>query len=126
MAQSILTSVKHMLGLAADYTVFDVDVIIHTNSAFAVLSQLGLGPPDGFTIVDDTETWEDYIGSTKFIEMVRTYVYLYVRLIFDPPTTSFAISAFQKQLDELAWRLNVVREDEQWVDPTPIPEPVEL
>jgi len=118
MAQSILESTKKVLGLAADYDAFDTDIVMHINSGFSVLNQLGLGPDDGFTIEDSTETWEEYIGSTKYIEMIRTWMYLYVRLIFDPPTTSFAGGAFQKQLDEHTWRLNVVREEEKWQDPT--------
>lgn len=120
MTQSILESTKKVLGLAADYTAFDTDIIMHINSGFSVLTQLGLGPDDGFTIEDSTKMWEEYIGSTKYIEMVRTWMYLYVRLIFDPPTTSFAGGAMQKQLDEHTWRLNVVREDEKWQDPTPV------
>lgn len=118
MEESILKSVKKLLHLPPDYEQFDLDVTIHINSAFATLHQLGLGPTDEFIVEDDTKVWSEYIGSDKYIQSVKTYVYLSVRLVFDPPATSFAIAAFEKQLSELAWRLNVQREEEKWQDPT--------
>lgn len=118
MEDSILKSVKKLLHLPADYEQFDLDVLIHINSAFATLYQLGLGPTDEFIVQDDTKKWADYIGSDKYIQSIKTYVYLSVRLVFDPPTTSYAIDAFKNQLEELAWRLNVQREEEKWQDPT--------
>lgn len=120
LEQSILKSIKKLLHIPADYTEFDQDVIIHINSAFADLHQLGLGPATEFMIEDDTKTWSQYIGSDSYIQSVKTYVYLSVRLVFDPPATSFAIDSFKKQLDEKAWRLNVQREGEKWQDPTPV------
>lgn len=118
MEQSILKSIKKLLHIPPENDEFDPDVIIHINSAFSDLHQLGLGPDTEFMIEDQTKVWTEYIGSDEYIQSVKTYVYLSVRLVFDPPTTSFAIEAFQKQILEKAWRLNVQREGEKWQDPT--------
>lgn len=107
---SILDSTKKILGLDPEYDVFDVDIITHINSAFFTLNQLGVGPVEGFMIEDDTTTWSEYLGGQINLNAVKTYVYLRVRLLFDPPQTSFAISAMEKQIQELEWRLNVHRE----------------
>ena len=107
---SILDSTKKILGLDPEYDVFDVDIISHINSAFFTLNQLGVGPSEGFMIVDDAATWSEYLGGQINLNAVKTYVYLRVRLLFDPPQTSFAISAMEKQIQELEWRLNVHRE----------------
>lgn len=112
--KSILTSIKKLLGLPEEYDVFDTDIIIHINSAFSTLNQLGVGPPEGFFIEDATEQWGMFLGDETQINSVKTYVYIKVRLLFDPPTTSFAIDSLKKQADELEWRLNVkvdVREE---------------
>lgn len=108
--ESILISTKKILGLDANYTAFDMDVIIHINSTFATLHQLGIGPIDGFMIEDGVPTWDDFLSGDKRLNSVKTYVYLKVRLLFDPPATSFAITAIQDQVREAEWRLNVVRE----------------
>jgi hypothetical protein len=120
VAQSILTSVKKILGQAESDTSFDVDIVLHINSVFAVLDQLGVGPAGGFVIEDSTATWDDFVTDTR-MNSVRTYVYLRVRLLFDPPSTSFVIDSMNKQIAELEWRLNVVREGDSWVDPDPQP-----
>lgn len=117
MSGSILNTTKKILGLAEDYKVFDLDIIIHINSVLNVVTQLGIGPEDGFMIEDDTATWEDFLGSDKRMNAVKTYVYLRVRLLFDPPTTSYLINAMESQCRELEWRLNVTREGEQWLNP---------
>lgn len=119
MEESILKSTKKILGLNPDYTVFDLDIITHINAAFSTLNQLGLGPAEGFKIDDDNAEWGDFLEDETKIESVKTYVYLKARLIFDPPATSYGITAFEKQILELEWRLNVHREDTQWVDPDP-------
>lgn len=122
MSDSILTSVKKILGLAEDYTIYDLDITMHINSALATLTQLGIGPQDGFAIEDATSTWDDFLATTTSpiqLNPVKTYVCLRVRLIFDPPATSFAIDSFQKQINELEWRLNIVRETTDWTDPDP-------
>lgn len=103
---SILVSIKKLLGIDATYTAFDVDVIIHINTAFAVLNQLGVGPADGFMIEGEEESWDDYITDNNF-SMVKTFVYLKVRLAFDPPTSTALIESMQRTLDELTWRLEV-------------------
>lgn len=118
MAQSILTSVKKVLGLAEDYTAFDVDVTMHINSVFGTLNQLGVGPTTTFMIEDKSSTWEEFIEDNDAINAVKTYMYLKVRLVFDPPPTSFGIAAMQDQIAEHEWRLNVEREDRLWLDPT--------
>lgn len=123
MIESILLSTKKILGIDADYTAFDVDIITHINSAFSTLNQLGIGPVDGFFIYDDVETWDLFLGDDPRMNAVKTYVYLRVRLLFDPPTTSYLITSLDEQRKELEWRLNVVREgDEYPLEPViPIP-----
>lgn len=117
MSDSILVSTKKILGLDASYTAFDVDIIMHINSVFGTLNQLGIGPINGFMIEDDTALWSTFIGSDLNLNAVKTYVYLRVRLLFDPPATSFHITAMENQIKELEWRLNVYRETRDWVDP---------
>lgn len=119
MEQSILISVKKILGLDADYTAFDHDVITHINTSFSTLHQLGLGPINGFMIEDDEAVWDEFIEDDATYNTVRTYVYLVVRLLFDPPATSFALAALQEQIRQFEWRLNVHREDTEWIDPDP-------
>lgn len=121
MAGSILTDTKKVLGIEEADTNFDVDVILHINSVFATLNQLGIGPDAGFMIEDKETTWDAYLGSDLNLNSVKTYMYLKVRLWFDPPQTSFHQEALDKQADELEWRLNVKREGEEWTDPDPIP-----
>lgn len=126
MENSILISTKKILGIAADYTEFDLDILTHINAAFSTLTQLGVGPVSGFMVEDDTAIWDDFLADDiESISSVKTYVYLRVRMLFDPPTTSFVIEALNKQIQELEWRLNVHREETAWVDPdpTPVPDP---
>lgn len=118
MSDSILESVKKTLNLPSDYDVFDQDVIMHINSAFSTLNQLGVGPSQGFMIEDDSATWSTFLAEDPRLNFVKTYTYLSVRLVFDPPTTSFQLDAIQDQLKELSWRINEDREVEQWVEPT--------
>jgi len=114
---SILTSVKKNLGIDESYTFFDDDILLYINGVFSTLNQLGIGPDDGFSIEDDTATWDTYLADNLKLSSVKTYMYLKVRLLFDPPATSFAIEALNRQAQELEWRLNVVREETAWVDP---------
>lgn len=116
MEESILKSTKKILGLADDYTPFDLDVITHINAAFSILDQLGVGPVGGFSIVDDSAVWSDFVVPTNQLQLVKTYIYLKVRYLFDPPTTSFLLEAANNQIKEYEWRLNVFREWE--LDPT--------
>lgn len=124
MSESILTSTKQNLGIAVSDTSFDADILLFINGVFSTLNQLGIGPEDGYSISDATPTWDAFIGSDKKKNSVRTYMYLAVRMLFDPPQTSYLIEALNKQKQELEWRLNVVRETTEWVDPDP--EDVEL
>ena len=119
MEQSILTSTKKILGIAADYTAFDLDVITHINAAFSTLNQLGVGPAEGFLIEDESMKWEDYIDNEIQLNTIKSYVFLKVRQLFDPPTTSYLITAVEKQIAEFEWRLNVNRESTEWVKPVP-------
>lgn len=104
---SILTSIKKLLGIPEEYEQFDTDVIMHINSALFVLTQLGVGPSGGFSITDKTSKWTDFVSDVTKIESIKTYVYLKVRLVFDPPTSSAVIDAINRQISELEWRINV-------------------
>lgn len=119
MEQSILKSTKKVLGIADDYTVFDLDIITHINSAFSTLTQLGVGPAEGYMIQDDTEEWDAFIADDLQYNSVKSYVFLKTKRLFDPPQTSYLISAVDKQIEELEWRLNTHREETGWVDPDP-------
>lgn len=105
--ESILTSIKKLLGIPEDYEHFDTDIIIHINSALATLPQLGVGPAQGFSIKDKTATWDSVLLGRTDIDNIKSYIYLKVRMIFDPPTSSAVIEAFKAQIAELEWRINV-------------------
>lgn len=105
---SILTSIKKLLGPDEQYTHFDTDLIIHINSVFMILTQLGVGPAAGFSIKDSSATWSDFLGADlSKLEAVKTYVYLKVRLVFDPPTSSAVLESMKDMIREYEWRLNV-------------------
>lgn len=108
--ESILTSVKKMLGIEEEYEHFDADLIMHINSVFMILTQLGVGPSEGFHIEDAETTWAEYIGVGSDLEAVKTFMYLKVQLIFDPPDRSAILEAKTRLLSELEWRLNVAAE----------------
>lgn len=110
MLKSILNDIKHLLGIEPDYNVFDSDIIIHINSVFMTLHQLGVGPEKPFHITGDSETWGQFTRGRLDIMAVKTYIYLKVRLIFDPPTNSFTITALENQAKEFEWRLMAQRE----------------
>lgn len=107
MDKSILDSIKKMLGIDASYTIFDQDIIMHINTVFMILNQLGVGPSAGFSIEDNKKTWRDYLNDDTKLESVKSYIYLKVKLIFDPPLSSAVIEAIKQSIDELEWRLNV-------------------
>lgn len=121
MSDSILNNIKKILGLDESYTVFDVDVLIHINSVFSTLGDLGIGPAEGFAIDDATATWDDFLAGDKRKNSVKTYIYLRVKMLFDPPATSYLITAMKEECQQLEWRLNAQREEEQWTDPNPLP-----
>lgn len=106
--ESILVTIKKMLGVAQEYNAFDVDIIVNINSVFLSLNQLGVGPSTPYRINSSAETWSDFLGTQMdILEGVQTYTYLKVRLLFDPPTNSFVVTAMQEQCKELEWRMNV-------------------
>lgn len=111
MEDSILISTKKILGLPHTYTVFDADIITHINATFSVLAQLGIGPATGFMILDETSKWSDFTVPQIQLNVVKTYMYLKVRSLFDPPTTSFLLEAQAKQLQEYEWRLQVLQDE---------------
>ena len=104
---SILNSVKKLLGLDPSYTEFDQDIILHINSVFSVLQQLGVGPAEGFSITDNTTGWSSFTDNNKEIQNVVSYMYISVRLLFDPPTNSTILKSYQDLQKEYEWRLNV-------------------
>lgn len=107
---SILTTIKKLLGIEADYTQFDSDIIVHINTVLMTLYQIGVGPTKPASITNEMDTWEKIFGEEKNLEAIKTYIYLKVKMIFDPPTSSFVLDAMNKQANELEWRLNVQTE----------------
>lgn len=105
--ESILTSIKKMLGIEESYEHFDQDIIMHINSVFMVLNQLGVGPVEGFTIEDDTSIWTDFMPDITKVEAIKSYIYLKVKLLFDPPSSSVVTESYKRMIDEYEWRLNV-------------------
>lgn len=120
MYESILTGTKKNLGITEDYTAFDADIVMHINSVFSILNGVGLGPAEGFMISDKTAVWATFLGTDNRLNSVKTYVYLRVRMLFDPPTTSYLINALEAQYKEIEWRLSIQRESTAWVDPDPV------
>lgn len=106
METSILTSIKKLLGVAEDYAEFDEDIMTHINSVFLNLTQLGVGPEEGFMIENDTAEWGDFINDSVQLQAVKTYVYLKVKLLFDPPLSSSVTESINRMIAELEWRLN--------------------
>lgn len=110
MSDSILTSIKKLLGITEEYTHFDADIIIHINGVFMILSQLGVGSEEGFTISDASAVWSDFLPDGSNLELVKTYMYQKVKLLFDPPSSSTVMDALKRSVDEFEWRLNVQAE----------------
>lgn len=104
--ESILTSIKKMLGISEEYTHFDEDLIMHINSALAVLCQLGVGPSEGFFITNKSAVWSDFVPDLSKLQFIKTYVYQKVKLLFDPPQSASAIEALNRSISELEWRIN--------------------
>lgn len=117
--ESILASVKKVLGIDEIYTAFDEDIILHINSVFAILQQMGVGPENGFSISDDSTIWADYISDVNQLNFVKSYIYMKVRLLFDPPVSSGAIESMNKLISELEWRLFIATDpvEEEMNDP---------
>lgn len=111
---SILTGVKKTLGIDEEYRAFDPDILMFTNSVLSNLNQIGVGPEQGFQIEDEAATWEDLLDGDPRLNNVKAFVHLKVRLLFDPPATSFAITALQDQAKELEYRIYTMIEVEKW------------
>ncbi len=109
MEESILVSIKKLLGIAEDYPHFDPDIILQINSAFSTLNQLGVGPEEGFQITGPSDVWSSFISDARW-NFAKTFVQIKVKLAFDPPTSSALMESYNRQLDELTWRLSIVNE----------------
>lgn len=105
--ESILTSIKKLLGIDEEYDIFDPDIIMHINSVLMVLTQMGVGPANGFMIEGEDAVWSDFIEDAEQIQSVKTYIYLKVKLIFDPPLSSAVIESMKQLINEFEWRLNI-------------------
>lgn len=110
--ESILTSIKKMLGITEDYDHFDADLIMHINSVFMILNQLGVGPTEGFRIEDELATWDDFVDDDLHLDAVKSYMHLKVKLLFDPPASSTVMQSMNQLISELEWRLNVAVDPE--------------
>lgn len=110
--ESILTSIKKLLGIAEDYEHFDSDIIIHINSVFMTLNQIGIGPESGFSINDKFKTWNDYVDISTNVDLnaIKTYIYLKVKLLFDPPMSSIVTESINRMISELEFRINLIAE----------------
>lgn len=104
---SILTSIKKLLGIAENYTHFDADIIMHINSVFMTLNQLGVGPKEGYFIEDDSDVWSDYISNDKLLHYIKTYIYSKVKLLFDPPQSSAVMDAIRNSISECEFRISI-------------------
>jgi len=113
MTDSILNDIKKLLGIDNTYTEFDTDIIIHINSVFMILNQLGVGPKSGYRITDSLNTWSEFTDNEYEMESVKSYIYLKVRMMFDPPQNSSLMQAMQQQISEFEWRLNVAAENKE-------------
>ena len=111
--ESILTSIKKLLGITEEYEHFDTDIIIHINSVFLNLTQIGVGPKEGFFINDKTATWTDFIEDSIQLQAVKSYMFLKVRLLFDPPLSSSVVEASNRMIAEFEWRLKLAAENEK-------------
>lgn len=106
--ESILTSIKKMLGIAEEYKQFDADIIMHINSVFTTLRQLGVGPSEGFYIENDTVEWMDFIPDPVKLQAVKSYMFMKVKILFDPGSLGAAtLAAYERQIQEFEWRLNI-------------------
>lgn len=108
MEESILTSIKKLLGIPEEYTHFDTDIMIHINTAIMTLNQLGVGTDEeGFRISSEADSWSDFIDDDEYLDAAKTYVYLKVKLVFDPPSSAAVMEAIKESIMEYEWRLNV-------------------
>lgn len=116
MSESILTSIKKLLGITEEYEQFDPDIIMHINSVFMILTQMGVGPSKGFRISDKTAVWSDYMSDGQNLDSVKSYIHLKVKLLFDPPLSSSVMECMKQLISELEWRLYTESELERGGD----------
>lgn len=109
---SILTSIKKLLGIVEEYEHFDADLVMHINSVFTILTQLGVGPSEGFMITGEDETWSKFIPDGMNLEIVKSFVFMKVKLLFDPPINSAVIESTNRMLNEFEWRIQVMAESD--------------
>lgn len=109
---SILTSVKKMLGIETEYEHFDADILMHINSVFSILTQLGVGPASGFTVTDDKTNWVEFMQDEPKLNLVKSYMFLKVKLLFDPPMSSAVLECYKTQISEYESRLNWAAEND--------------
>ena len=109
--ESILNSIKKLLNLTEEQNDFDADIIVHINRAFSRLRKLGVGPEEGFSILDATSVWDDYMDDDPNLPDVQTYVYLRTKIVFDPPLSSTVLASYKEEIKELEWTLNVDAEN---------------
>jgi hypothetical protein len=119
METSILNSTKKVLGVDQDDHSFDLDILTYINSALSTVTDLGVGPPTGVAVEDETTDWSELGEELVILSKVKTYVFLRVRMLFDPPATSYLVTAMENQIQSHEWRLNENREQSRWVNPDP-------
>ena len=126
MANSIFNSVKKVVGLLGDDGSFDEDILLHINSVVSTLRQLGLSIPADFYVEDDVQTWRDLLGEFRDFDLVKSYMAMKVRLMFDPPSSSFGLASMAEMVTELEWRINVLTDQPHSVPVLPSPEGSEV
>ena len=114
-SESILDSIKKLIGIEDTETYFDSDIVTGVNSAFSSLNQIGIGLDDGFSISDNTKVWNNYLTDVRTLELVKSYVHLKTKLLFDPPSSSSIVDIINKEISEFEWRLNVIKTTKQEV-----------
>ena len=112
-SESILDSIKKLIGIEDTETYFDSDIVTGVNSAFSSLNQIGIGPDDGFSISDNTKVWNNYLTDVRTLELVKSYVHLKTKLLFDPPSSSSIVDIINKEISEFEWRLNIIKTTKQ-------------
>ena len=126
MTDSIFSSVKKVVGLLGDDGSFDEDVLLHINSVVSTLRQLGLSIPADFYVRDDVQTWQNLLGEFRDLDLVKSYMVMKVRLMFDPPSSSFGLASMKEMVTELEWRINVLTDQPNSVPVLPSPEGSEV
>ena len=122
MANSVFNSVKKVVGLLGDDGSFDEDILLHINSVVSTLRQLGLSIPADFYVEDDVQTWQDLLGEFRDLDLVKSYMTMKVRLMFDPPASSFGLKSMEEMVKEYEWRINVLTDQPYPVPVLPAPE----